>query len=194
MAIEIKEQYSVAAPIDAVWQFMLDPQQVVVCLPGAKLDEVVSERSFLGTVKIKLGAVTTSYKGRVELTEIDEQAHAIVMVAEGRETGGGTAKATLTSELRELPDGQTEIVTLAQLDLTGRIVQVGRGMIQGVSHQIFQQFAASTKERLELPSGSPPQTAPAEPTAIRIVPVLFKTVWSALQNLLRRIFGRPLSE
>ena len=194
MAIEIEERFCVAAPIDVVWQFVMDPQQVVTCMPGATVDEIEDDRAFLGSVKVKLGAVTTSYKGRVNFVEVDEEAHVIQMVAEGRETGGGTARATVSSCLRSLADGQTEIMAQVQLDLTGRIVQVGRGMIQGVSHQLFQQFAASTKERLELPPGSVPEAAPAEPKAIRVLPVLFQTFWSAILGFLRRIFGRPLSE
>jgi carbon monoxide dehydrogenase subunit G len=194
VAIEIKERFCVAAPVDAVWRFVMDPEQVVTCMPGAALDEVVDERAFLGSVKVKLGAVTTSYKGRVQFTEVDEQAHTVRMVAEGRETGGGTARATVTSQLRPLPDGQTEVTADASVDLTGRIVQVGRGMIQGVSHQLFQQFAASTKERLELPAGAAAAPAGGESAPIRIVPILFQTIWSAIVRFFRRLFGRTLPE
>ena len=192
MAIELKERFSVSAPIDAVWRFVMDPKQVVTCMPGAMLDEVLEDRAFLGSVQVKLGAVTTRYKGRVQFTDVDEQAHAVQMVAEGRETGGGTAKAVVSSRLSPLPDGQTEIVAEAKVDLTGRIVQVGRGMIQGVSHQLFQQFAASTKEHLERPPGSAPVAAPSTP--IRIVPLVLRTVWFAIIAFFRRLFGRPLSE
>ena len=194
MAIEIKERFSVAAPIDAVWRFVMDPEQVVTCMPGATLDEVVDERAFLGSVKVKLGAVTTSYKGRVQFTAVDEQTYSVQMVAEGRETGGGTAKATVTSQLRPLSDGQTEVTADASVDLTGRIVQVGRGMIQGVSHQLFQQFAASTKQRLELPAGSAPAPVATESSPIRIVPILFRTLWAAIVRFFRRLFGRTRSE
>ena len=192
MAIELKERFSVSAPIDAVWRFVMDPKQVVTCMPGATLDEVVDDRAFLGSVQVKLGAVTTRYKGRVQFTEVDEQVHAVQMVAEGRETGGGTAKAVVSSRLSPLPDGQTEIVAEAKVDLTGRIVQVGRGMIQGVSHQLFQQFAASTKEHLERPPGSAPVAV--ESTPIRIIPLVLRTVWSAIIAFFRRLFRRPLSE
>jgi carbon monoxide dehydrogenase subunit G len=192
VAIELKERFSVSAPIDAVWRFVMDPKQVVTCMPGATLDEVVDDRAFLGSVQVKLGAVTTRYKGRVQFTEVDEQGHAVQMVAEGRETGGGTAKAVVSSRLSPLPDGQTEIVAEAKVDLTGRIVQVGRGMIQGVSHQLFQQFAESTKQRLEGPPGSVPVTA--ESTPIRIVPLVLRTLWSAIIAFFRRLFGRPHSE
>jgi carbon monoxide dehydrogenase subunit G len=194
VAIELQERFAVAAPIDAVWRFVMDPKQVVTCMPGASLDEVVDDRAFLGSVQVKLGAVTTRYQGRVQFTEIDEPAHAVRMVAEGRETGGGTARAVVSSRLSALPDGRTEIVAEARVDLTGRIVQVGRGMIQGVSHQLFQQFAASTRQRLEQPPGAEPPALPAESTPIRIVPLVFRTLWSAVVDFFRRLFGRPHSE
>jgi len=193
MAIEIQERFSVPAPIDVVWQFLIDPEQVVTCMPGASLDEVVSDSEFLGSVQVRLGAVATSYKGRVQFTEVDENAHAIQMLAEGRESGGGTAKAMLSSRLTALPDGGTEIVAEAKIDLTGRIVQVGRGMIQGVSHQLFQQFAAAAQKRLSQAADEAP-SAPAEPEAIRLLPLVLQTLWSSITRLFRRLLGRPSTE
>jgi carbon monoxide dehydrogenase subunit G len=165
-------------------------------MPGAALESVVDDGTFLGSVKIKVGAITTSYKGRVQLTQVDEQGHTVRMTAEGRETGGGTATGSMSSRLRSLPDGQTEVVAEASVDLTGRIMQVGRGMIQGVSHQLFQQFAASLKARLEtLEAATATDTASQAPTAteaqpIRIVPIILQVLWSALTRFLRRLFGR----
>jgi carbon monoxide dehydrogenase subunit G len=193
MAIEIRETFQVTAPVDAVWHFVMDPQQVVTCMPGAQLEEVVDERTFVGSIKVKVGAVTTKYKGRVQFTDIDEQAYTVRMIAEGRETGGGTAKGSMSSQLRVLPDGQTELAAEATVDLTGRVMQVGRGMIQGVSHQLFKQFAARAKERLEVPGGET-QPAAATPTgeaeAIRIVPIVLRTLWEGVVRFFRRLFGR----
>jgi carbon monoxide dehydrogenase subunit G len=206
MAIEIKETFEVQAPIEKVWRFLLDPAQVVTCMPGAALDEIVDARTFHGTVKVKVGAITTSYKGKVQLVEVDEGGYRLQMVAEGRETGGGTAKGTMQSTLRTLAGGTTEVVGSANVDLTGRIMQVGRGMIQGVSHQLFLQFVARTKERLETAEaasapGSAPgadggaATARAVPAApadnsIRIVPIVLHVVWTAIVRFFRRLLGR----
>jgi hypothetical protein len=193
MAIEIQETFQVRAPIEAVWQFLLDPQRVVVCMPGAELEEVVDDRTFLGNIKIKVGPITTSYKGRVQLTEVDQQQYAVQMVAEGREASGGIAKGTMSSRLRALPDGQTEVVTETSIDIAGRIMQFGRGMIQDVSHQLFQQFVACAKEQLEAPEGAaaeePVATAEAEP--VRIFPLALRALWSAIVRFFRRLFGRP---
>ena len=191
MAIKITETFQVKAPVDEVWRFMLDPHQVVTCMPGAQLEEVVDDRTFLGSVKVKLGAITTSYKGRVQISEMDPQAHTVKLTAEGRETGGGTAKGTLHSQLRSLPDGRTEVLAEANVDLTGRVMQMGRGMIQGVSHQLFQQFVASTRKRLEAPPGAASELAPAESTPIRAIPLLLSTLRAAIVRFFRRLFGPP---
>ena len=187
MPITIQETFRVDAPIDAVWRFVMDPQRVAACMPGAALAEVVDERTFLGSITVKVGAITTSYQGRVTLTQVDEERYTVEMKAEGRETGGGTAKGTMSSRLQPLPDGGTEVVAEANLDLAGRIMQVGRGMIQGVSHQLFLQFVACTKERLETPEASAqPEPVGASPEPIRIVPLILQTAWSAIVRFFRR--------
>ena len=220
MAIDIQETFSVKAPIDLVWRFLLDPQQVAPCMPGAELDEVIDDRTFHGNVKIKVGAITTRYKGKVHLTTVDEAGRRIEMTAEGRETGGGTAKGTMVAEMRTLPDGQTEVVSRANVDLTGKIMQVGRGMIQGVSHQLFLQFVSAVQSHLEPLAAAaaaaaatsaatsagagaegprvvtpevlpPPLPRPqVEAQAIRIVPLVMSVLWAAIARFFRRLLGR----
>jgi hypothetical protein len=219
VAIDIKETFSIRAPIDLVWRFLLDPNQVAPCMPGAELDEIVDARTFNGNVKIKVGAITTRYKGKVHLTTVDEAARHIEMSAEGRETGGGTAKGSMIADMRSLSDGLTEVVATASVDLTGKIMQVGRGMIQGVSHQLFLQFVSAVQSHLEPLAASaavaaanapaaaaveagaarvvtpevlpPPLPRPqVEAQAIRIVPLVMNVILAALQRFFRRIFGR----
>ncbi len=165
MAIDIKETFQVRAPIDLVWRFLLDPNQVAPCMPGAELDDIVDERTFHGNVKIKVGAITTRYKGKVHLTTVDPAARHIEMSAEGRETGGGTAKGSMIADMRTLPDGLTEVVATASVDLTGKIMQVGRGMIQGVSHQLFLQFVSAVQSHLEPLAASAAAAAASAPEA-----------------------------
>jgi uncharacterized protein len=198
MAIDIKETFQVRAPIGTVWQFMLDPQRVAACMPGAVLEQVVDERTFLGAIKVKIGAITTSYKGRLQLTDVDEAAHSIKMKGEGRETSGGTAKASLASQMTALPDGGTEVVAEASVDLTGRIMQVGRGMIQGVSHQLFLQFVSAAQAQLEQASGRASSAgeaiaasaAPPQQQAIRILPLLLAVFRSAILRFFQRLRRR----
>ena len=190
MAIAIKESFQVAAPIARVWEFLLDAHQVVACMPGAGLEEVVDDRTFLGTMRVKVGPIVASYKGRVQFTTVDAEEHAIEMVAEGLETGGGSAKGTMSSHLRELADGKTEVVSEATAEITGRIAQFGQGMIVGVSHELFQQFVACATGRLEAAPGAVPEAAAAgEKQPVSILPLALKALWSAIVRFFRRLFG-----
>lgn len=207
MAITIKETFQVQAPIDTVWKFVMDPHQVASCMPGAHLDEVIDAHNFLGSVKIKVGAVTTAYKGKVQMARVDEAARVIELAAEGREAGGGLAKGSMTCTLTSVADGKTELVAEAHIDLTGRIMQVGRGMIEAVSHQLFLQFVKAVQARLEVPmaeaaagaAGGNPTAVPyrpplpAEPEPIRILPIILKSLRDALLKGLRRLLLRILS-
>ncbi len=205
MAIEIQEKFVVEAPVEPVWQFVTTPEKVVACLPGASLLEVVDDRNFLGRVKVKLGAVTAAYKGKIHFEEVDAERYALVMVGEGKDPSGGTARAKITVSLTMLESGATEMVTEAKIDLTGKVMQVGGGMIKGVSHQLFLQFAKTAKQRLEIEdvasdgsaaaeSGTASTPAPVdEDASLKVIPLLLRTIAVALSNFFRRIFGRAKS-
>ncbi len=191
MAINLKESFRVNAPVDKVWQFLLDPQQVVVCMPGADLDEVVGDDTFLGSIKVKVGPITATYKGRVQFTEVDRKSYTIKMVAEGVEVGGGNARGMMSSHLERLPDGATEVQAEATAEITGRIMQFGRGMIQGVSQQIFQQFAGAVAQRVEAPAEAGAEGAPPpKQKPINAIALVFGYLWSVVVRFFRRLFSR----
>ena len=188
MAIEIRETFTVSAPVEEVWQFILDPRNVVTCMPGAELDEAVDERTFLGSLQLQLGAIRTRYKGRIELTSVNEDAHSVELKAEGRETGGGTARGTVSARLEPRPDGQIDVVTEARIDLTGRIVQVGGRMIQGVARELFRQFAGRVQQHFQSPPVQrSPEGKPADTRPLRVVPLVLRALWASLVGMFRRL-------
>jgi carbon monoxide dehydrogenase subunit G len=166
---------------------------VVGCLPGAELVEVVDERTFLGSVRVKVGALCITYKGRVHLDEVDEVACRVRMSGEGRESAGtGQARMRMQSDVVERGPGETEVVVHAQVEVVGRIVQLGRGMIGEVAHQLFQQLSGCVAATLaaEAATASPPDpkaagpmaaTAP-RPEAVRVIPLLFAALWAWLRT------------
>lgn len=190
MAIRIEERFHVNAPVEGVWKYLVDPQRVVTCLPGAELTEVVDERTFHGNVKVKVGAITVSYRGRVRLVEVDEAARRVRMEADGREsTGTGSAKMTMESSVAAAGTG-AEVVVRAEVDVVGRLVQLGRGMIEQVSHQLFQQFAACVGATLESEAtartGEMALPAPHRAEPLRALPLLMRALWAWLLGLFRR--------
>jgi uncharacterized protein len=195
MTTRVEERFTVQAPLAAVWAFLIDPSRVVTCLPGAALDEVVDARTFAGNVKVKVGPVSVAYRGTVHLLEVDEAARLVRMSGEGRETAGaGAARMAMESRLTGAPGGPTEVVVLADLEVAGRLVQLGRGMIEQVSHQIFLQFAESVRRTLEAEAVAGPaatRAAPPPGEAVRLVPLVLRALLAWLGALVRRLLGRP---
>ena len=149
-SLKIEERFSVQAPVERVWRFLLDPEQIAPCLPGAELLQIENERTFHGQMKVKVGPVTVAYQGTIELTHVDEAGRRVQMVGKGKEKGGaGSAKMTMESHLEPQPDGTVAIAVVSDVELAGRIVRFGRGMIQSVSAQLFKQFAANVRQVLE---------------------------------------------
>ncbi len=186
MGPRIEERFVVRASPEAVWSYLVDPRRVVGCLPGAELTEVTGERTFHGNVKVTVGPVSVSYQGQVELAEIDEAGRRVRMIGEGRERGGaGSARMTMESSVAALADGVSEVTVVADLDVVGRLVQLGRGMIEQVSHQLFLQFSECVRATLE----GGPAGAAARPQSIRALPLFFKALGAWLASILRRLFG-----
>lgn len=214
MSLVLTERFTVHAPAEQVWRYLIDPRQVVTCLPGAELTEVEDERTFRGRVTVKVGPVTVRYLGRARLTELDEQRQRVRVegdAQEGGEGGGsGSARMVMTSEVTALDAGTAEVRVDASVDVTGKLVQFGRGMIQDVSRQLFRQFASCVRTTFEARSVSPSSVAPplaaagvdrpakadapasdpdvsaSETRAVRILPIVFGAVGRAILRLFRR--------
>jgi len=152
LALQIRESFEVAAPVGAVWTFINDPQNVVACMPGASLERIVDERQFIGAVKLKIGAVSAQYQGTITYTEADREQGVVKMLATGNERGGGTVSGTIVTQLEALGPQATRVNCESSIDLTGKIVQVGRGMIEGVSAQIIKKYVGNVRALLEVPA------------------------------------------
>jgi len=207
MAFKIAERFEVQAPVERVWQYLIDPASVVQCLPGAELLESHDDRTFVGQIKVKVGPLSMSYKGKGSFTEVNDETHTVRMVGEAREVGGsGSTKVTMVSIVTALDGGGSQVSVDADINLVGRIVQFGRGMIEEVSRQMFRQFSACVKSRLE--ADEPPaqtvttndtNTNPIEPTnktpptdvkAVSATSLGLRALWAIIARFFARLFRR----
>jgi carbon monoxide dehydrogenase subunit G len=149
MAIEITKSFTVDAPKAEVWKFLTDPERVARCLPGAAITEKVDERNYLGTITVKVGPVSASYKGKVRFEAMDEAAGTAEIVATGQDVKGkGGAEMRLKSRVAELEPGKTEVTATSAVNITGILAQLARGMIVVLSDQIFQRFTEAMRKEL----------------------------------------------
>jgi hypothetical protein len=176
-------------------------------MPGAELTETVDERTWKGKVNMKLGPVSLSFAGTVAIEERDDGAHRVVLRAKGMESKGkGAANAAVTSWL-EPGEETTTVKMVADIQLTGAVAQLSRGLLPEVSRKLTQQFADCLQESmlgagepsLEVGASEPGASEPSATSAPAPAPVRAKpigglrlglgAIWAAIANLFRRLFG-----
>jgi len=167
MAFEITKRFVVKAPSSHVWEFLIDPRRVATCLPGAAIGDQIDDKTYAGTMTVKVGPVSSSYKGKVVFERVDAQAHTAEIAASGMDVRGkGGADMRLVSSLKELSPGETEITAVSRVNVTGLLAQMGRGMVQDVSDELFKTFSQRVRQTLEqdeapAPSSTTVAAAPA---------------------------------
>ena len=165
--MELSNEFVVTAPIGATWAILTDLERIAPCLPGAQLDEVEGDE-YRGTVKVKVGPITSQYKGTATFVSLDEVNHRAVLRATGRDTRGqGNATATVTASLSEDGD-KTKVSVVTELDITGKVAQFGRGMLADISTKLLGQFAERLENDVvgsfEAPAADAPSTHEPEST------------------------------
>jgi carbon monoxide dehydrogenase subunit G len=138
--VQLEHSFTVPVGIDDAWRVLLDIELIAPCMPGAAIDSVDGD-DFTGTVKVKLGPIGLTYKGKASFIEKDDAAHRTVIDARGRDSrGNGTANAKVTATLTE-SGGSTRVDVLTDLDITGKPAQFGRGVMVDVGNKLIGQFA-----------------------------------------------------
>jgi carbon monoxide dehydrogenase subunit G len=195
----LEHSFAIPVGIEPAWIALLDVEQVASCMPGATLSDISGDE-FAGSVKVKLGPISLTYKGRASFKEKDGAGHRVVIDARGQDArGNGTAAAVVTATLRPQSPSTTRVDIATDLNITGKPAQFGRGMLEDVSNKVLGQFAECLSRKLG--GNSAPETAapasPAPPISITStrqwwIGAAASTAVVALVVLARRRFRRPI--
>jgi carbon monoxide dehydrogenase subunit G len=147
--MRFENTFEVDAPVEEVYDALLDLEKVAPAMPGAQVTEKVSDDSYKVAIKVKLGPMTMNYSGDVEIRDKDPDAHRATMHVKAREARGqGTATADVVQSLAPRDGGGTEGRIQAEVQLAGRAAAMGRGLIEDVSAKLVQQFADNLSQML----------------------------------------------
>jgi len=166
---KLLNEFVVNRPIEQAWAVLTDLERIAPCLPGAQLQEIEGE-FYRGVVKVKLGPISTAFKGQAQFMERDDAAHRAVLKGEGRDTGGkGNADALITAHLEALTADTSKCTVTTDLRVTGKVAQFGRGIMGDVSEKLMTQFANNLNTMLDAdqPAADEPE-AVAAPVAAEV--------------------------
>ena len=202
----IQNEFTVAAPLDFLWGYLLDVEKIAPCMPGAELTEVVDDHNWKGKLNAKFGPVSMSFAGTVTIESRDDAAHRVVLSAKGMEQKGkGAANAKVTSWLEPGPsDGVTLVKMEADITLTGAAAQLSRGLLPEISKKLTQTFADCLQDSMaaeqtmrvdEAAAAASTESAaavPAKPVVAKPVGGIglgISAIWSIVANFFRKLFG-----
>jgi carbon monoxide dehydrogenase subunit G len=212
--MKLEQSFTVDAPVERVWEALVDVQRVAPCLPGAEITSVGDDGAYHGAFTVKLGPTTAAYNGTLKMEELDEAAHTAVMSARGTDKRGqGGASATIRSTVGVQGEG-TKVDVVTDFTITGRLARFGRGgMIEDISNRLLADFADCLRQKIEAPpaaepspldavlaatpegaAAAPPATGGAEaPTTAKPIggfSLFFRALLDRIRRFFRRLFRR----
>ena len=197
MEVSLTKQYPLAVQADQAWTVLRDLKAVASCMPGAELTEQVDERSYKGTVKVKVGPASALFGGLVEVLEVDEVNKRMSLRGKGADKGGSSASMDLVATIEATPDGKSQLLGDAKVIVNGKFAQFGGRMMVQVSDVILAQFvenfrasAANVSTDSELAAASLDEAvaipaAPARQTELNGLAIL----WSLIKGWFRGLLG-----
>lgn len=149
MKANIDKTFQVDQPAQQVWEFLSNPEKVVVCVPGAQLTEKVDDTNYKGKVSVKFGPVSAKYNGQISMDKVDDKNYEMTISGKGMDAKGkGSAGMVMNGNVKSVDKNNSEVAYNLEISVTGKLAQFGSRLIVDVSNQLADQFTQSFKEAL----------------------------------------------
>jgi uncharacterized protein len=196
----IENAFEVDAPPSEVYALMLDPARVAPCIPGAEVVGSRDDGGYDAKVTVKVGPMKMSYAGVVAIVDHDDSRRTASMRARGAEARGqGNVDATMRMAVADRDGGGSHVEVSTEMQVTGRVAQMGQGIMQDVAVRMIGEMARNM-EALLAPAASRPAVANGSPApdetdrASAAGPIKgFSLIVGVLGDRIRRLFSRSRS-
>lgn len=145
----ITKDFEIAQPISVVWKSLANPEEIVGCVPGASITEKIDDRNYKGQVVTKFGPIKAAYAGDIEIIELDEANHKMVLKGRGLDSKGKGSADMLMNGLLKEEGGKTQVNFSMDITIVGKLAQFGSRLINDVSDQLLNQFVKNFSDQLE---------------------------------------------
>ncbi|KRE07549.1 carbon monoxide dehydrogenase [Bosea sp. Root381] len=145
--MDITGEHRIAVPREAVWAALFDIEMLKGCIPGCKELEQNSPTSFVAKVQLKIGPVSATFAGTVELQDIDAPNGCRII---GQGNGGIAGFAKGGAAVKLVADGEETVLSYdAKAEIGGKIAALGSRLVQATARKLADQFFSAFTERLK---------------------------------------------
>jgi carbon monoxide dehydrogenase subunit G len=194
MKVELAKSFPMPAPADATWRFLQNIEAVAACMPGAKITERLPTGELRGTVTVRIGPATVTFRGGVEVRDTDAAGAKLApctlrLVGKGVDsTGTSGASLELTAQVVAIDANSSKLIGKSDVTTSGKVAAFGGRMMNSVADQILNQFAINFAAQVKDSAVNPASSSPPNAQANELNGVTL--VWAVIKDWLRGVFGR----
>jgi carbon monoxide dehydrogenase subunit G len=142
-------KFTIKAPIQKLWETLLDPETLLSCIPGAEKIERIDEKTFDCVVKQKVGPISVKFKFKSVLSKVEPPTH-IEVNGEGEDIGkAGHFVQKSVVDLRETPGGEVEVSYRTDATIVGKLAMFGDRIMRAKAKKVEEEFTKALQERLK---------------------------------------------
>ena len=198
MKVQLDKTFPLPGSPAIAWEFLQDIEAVAGCMPGAELTERVDKNRHKGTVKVKVGPATMSFRGEVEVQDIDATTQSLRLIGKGTDKSGNSGVSmNLLARIDAADGGLSELVGSSEVSMSGKAAAFGGRMMNSVADKILLQFAdnfaarvAALQEQRASPAGAGSDSPPVAPAASSGELNALALGWAVFKDWLLGLFGK----
>jgi len=142
-------KFTLKAPIQEVWDFLLKPETLASCIPGAEKMEAIDDKTYESVVKQKVGPISVKFKFTTKITEVDPPRH-LKAVGQGADIAkAGTFSQETTVDLTEISKDEVEVSYSSNVSLVGRLATFGERIMRAKAKSVGEEFTRNLQEKLK---------------------------------------------
>jgi carbon monoxide dehydrogenase subunit G len=142
-------KFTIKAPIQKLWETLLDPETLLSCIPGAEKIERIDEKTFDCVVKQKVGPISVKFKFKSVLSKVEPPTH-IEVDGEGEDIGkAGHFVQKSVVDLRETSGGEVEVSYKTEATIVGKLAMFGDRIMRAKAKKVEEEFTKALQERLK---------------------------------------------
>lgn len=196
MKVQLDKTFPLSSSPEVAWAFLQNVEAVAGCMPGADLTERVDENHYRGTVAVKLGPAKMSFRGEVEVQDLDAATSSLRLIGKGTDTTGSSgASMNLVARIDAVEGGLCELVGSSEVSMSGKAAAFGGRMMNSVADKILLQFAdnfsaqvAALQEQQDSPAGAGSGAPAAAPQVGELNALALG--WAVFKDWLRGLFRK----
>ena len=199
MKVTLDKTFPIPASAATGWSLLQDIEGVANCMPGAKITERIDDRHYKGTVAVKFGPASMSFRGEVEVRDIDAATQTLRLFAKGTDTTGSSAASMdLTARVEAVDAASCNLLGTSEVSMSGKAATFGGRMMGSVADQVLKQFAANFATQVQALQSRQAADAPAAAAAATAAPAVLQApaqlnglalMWAVIKDWLRSLFA-----